>query len=523
MAGCVFAPAFFVPGAAKAQAAATQAEVNVREQGAIGDGTAVDTAALQAAIDRCHAAGGGRVLVPAGTYLTGTLLIKSGVRLHLAEGATLLGSLAIGDYRNVDAFRDGVGAERGFALIAAVDATQVGLEGPGAIDGRGKALVDPLPQNERNKRPFLVRFVRCENVTVKDVHLKNSAAWTANFFQSRHVVIDGVKINSRGVSNNDGIDLDSCENVTVTRCDIDTGDDAICLKTTSDKPCRRISISGCRLKSHHGAIKFGTESCADFENIRISRCDIRDTRNGGIKLLSVDGARIRDVVITDLTMDDVATPIFIRLGARLRTFREGAARKPVGTIENVEIRNIRAKAAANAQLMPPSGIFITGIPGHPVRNLRFENISLEVAGGGTREQGRAVMQENIDVYPEINRFGPHLPAYGVYARHVQGLEMKGVLVKTAAPDLRPAIVSIDAADLVFQGWRLPAAEGAESLVRLEETQGARFAEFSVKGGPSPFLRVEGPRTERVVIEKQPELAAAVEAAAGAPASSVSLK
>ncbi len=500
---------------AGAQASPAVLDVNVRDHGAIGDGSALDTAALQRAIDTCAERGGGRVTVPAGTYLTGTVLIKGGVRLHLAKGATLLGSVTIADYRNVDVFRDGTGAELGYAMVAAVDAENVALEGEGVIDGRGKQLLETLPRNERFKRPLLVRFVRCRNVTVRGVQLKSSAAWTANFFQSSDVTIDQVKIESRGVSNNDGIDLDSCERVAITACDIDTGDDSICLKTTSGKPTRRISISGCRLKSNHGAIKFGTESRSNFEDITIARCDIRETRNGGIKLLSVDGGRIRNVTISDLTMDDVSMPIFIRLGARLKTFREGDQKQPVGGIENVTIRNVKAKASPTVGLMPPSGVFITGIPGHRIENLRLQNISIELAGGGQREHGRQVMEENIDSYPEINRFGPRLPAHGIYARHVKGLHVSDFTLKLASADLRPALVCIDVEQAEFAGWKTTAKAGGESLVRLEQTKDVSFAKFTVAGDVIPFLRVEGSESSGISVAGVPDAAKSVEFGAGA--------
>jgi hypothetical protein len=517
LAGCAIADASAAEGAGPAPASAL---LNVRDQGAAGDGRTLDSAALQRAIDLCAERGGGTVVVPAGTYLTGTLLIKNGVRLRLDEGATLLGSLSIADYRNVDVFRDGTGAELGYALIAAVDAKDVALEGKGVIDGRGKQVLDGLAKAEHNKRPMLVRFVRCQRVSAHGVQLRNSAAWTANFFQCTDVAIDGLTIASRGVGNNDGIDLDSCDQVSITGCDIDSGDDAICLKTTSARPCRAISIADCRLKSNHGAIKFGTESCANFEDITVARCAIRETRNGGIKLLAVDGAHIRNVTISDLTMDDVATPIFVRLGARLKTFRAGDEKRPVGGIENVVIRNVRARAAANAQLMPPSGIFITGIPGHSIENLRLENIAIELAGGGQREHGRQVMEEAIDNYPEINRYGPRLPAFGLYARHVKGLQAEGVTLTVASADSRPALVAIDVDGAKFERWTFPSTAGAESLVRLEQAKTVSFEHFNVSGPTAPFLRVEGAGSSGIALTGFAP-ATAVEFAAGASPTSLS--
>jgi hypothetical protein len=194
----------------------------------------------------------------------------------------------------------------------------------------------------------------------------------------------------------------------------------------------------------------------------------------------------------------------------------------VGGIENVVIRNVTARAAANAQLMPPSGIFITGIPGHPIKQLRLENITISLAGGGEREHGRQVMEENIDTYPEINRYGPRLPAFGIYARHVDGLKIDGLTLNVASPDLRPAFVGIDVDNAELTRWAFPASQGAESLIRLEEARGVSFQNFKVSGPAAPFLRVEGAKSGGIALaELLPDGAKRVEFAAGATPESLS--
>ncbi len=150
-----------------------------------------------------------------------------------------------------------------------------------------------------------------------------AAAWTSHYFQCNRLHIEDVKITSYGVPHNDGMDIDGCKDVVITNCDIESGDDALCFKTTSSTmACRDITVSNMRLKSGHGAIKMGTESMAPFENIKISNCYIYNTNNGGIKLLTVDGAHLRNVEISDITMVDVKTPILLRLGSRLSVFRK---------------------------------------------------------------------------------------------------------------------------------------------------------------------------------------------------------
>lgn len=469
-------------------------DVDVKSYGAAGDGKALDSGAIQKAIDACAGAGGGTVRVPAGQYLCGSILLKDNVTLHLDDGASLIGSTNLNDYRAIEPFKEGLGNEVGYAFLGAADAKQIAIEGKGIIDGRGKAIADAQGGGSKgwSRRPFLVRLVRCQGVSLQGVQLRNAGAWGLNLFQCHDVAITGVTISSRGVPHNDGIDADSCDGVQVKDCDIDSGDDALCLKATSPLPCRNVTASGCKLKSSQGAIKLGTESIGDFQNITISDCQIHDTRNGGIKLLSVDGSHLQHVSISDITMDNVATPIFLRLGARLKTFREGDTKRDVGILKDVTIRNVKAKAASKAQLMPPSGVFITGIPGHPIEDVTLENIEIELAGGGTAEQGHERLPEKEDVYPEINRFGPRLPAYGVFARHVKGLKINNFLVKLDSPDARPALVCEDADGLSCANWSVPVDPKAECVVRLDSVQHVALSQFQVTSGQVPvFLDLQG--------------------------------
>ncbi|MNL02840.1 Exo-poly-alpha-D-galacturonosidase precursor [compost metagenome] len=476
------------------------ADFNILKYGAVGDGTTLNTTAIQKAIDACHQAGGGKVIFPEGKFLSGTIVMKDNVMIHFEKNAVLLGSTDLKDYRNLDPFTEGLGIDVGWALLVAVDAKNVGLEGEGTIDGQGSAikakhiLTDTRPEGQRwGLRPFLVRIVRCDGVKVNDVTLKYAGAWTSHYFQSRNLHIENVKIQSVGVAHNDGIGIDGCQDVLIKNCDVVSGDDALVFKTTSSKmACKNIEVSGLRLKSSQAGIKMGTESMAAFENIKISKCHIYETRNGGIKLLTVDGAHLRNVEISDITMEDVRTPMLFRLGSRLSVFRKASdTKQATGTFENVVIRNVKANASANAQLMPPSGILITGVPGHYITGLTLENIEITLAGGGLAEHARQAVPEAIDQYPEVKTFGPRVPAYGVWARHVKGLKLKNVKFNLGSNDLRPALVCEDGLDVEVLDWKLPETTGAESIIRFENVQNALVKNVTGKLSAKKFVLVEG--------------------------------
>jgi polygalacturonase len=485
-------------------------DTDITKYGAIGDGKTLNTVFIQKAIDDCNKTGGGKVIFPTGKYLSGTIVLKDNVILQLNKDAMILGSTNVEDYQNMDPFTDGLGVDVGWALIVAVDAKHIGITGEGAIDGQGaklkaeQILTDTRPEGQRwGRRPFLLRVVRCEDVNIKGITLYYSAAWTSHYFQCKKLRIEKLKIVSVGVAHNDGMDIDGCQDVRIKDCDIESGDDALCFKTTSSTmACSDIEIDGMRLKSNQAAIKMGTESMAAFENIKISNCYIYKTNNGGIKLLTVDGAHLRNIEIKDISMVDVKTPILLRLGSRLSVFRKGKdVQQQTGTFENVIIKNVKAQASANAQLKPPSGILITGVPGHYITNVTLENIEINLAGGGNAENARQAVPEAIDKYPEVKTFGPLIPAYGIWARHVKDLKLINITFTLDSNDVRPAFICDDGKGIEISKWKIPETTGAASIIRLENIQGAVINGNDVKGTANAFVRVEGENSSGIKLGK----------------------
>ena len=425
-------------------------DINISDFGAVGDSLTTNTKFIQKAIDVCFENGGGTVVVSDGVYITGTILLKDNVTLQVNEDATLFGSSNFADYINIDPFIDATGQARGNCLIGAKDAINIAITGKGTIDGNGgnfiganyKIQKDKNPDLPSFDRPFLIRIVNSSKLKIQDIHIRQAAAWAVHLFQSHDIIIDNVDIYNHANKNNDGIDLDSSYDITITNTKVNSEDDAICIKATSPLPTYNVKVSNCDIKSDWGAIKFGTESMGDFYNIDIRDCKIHDNKGGGIKLLSMDGANIYNIVIDNIEMENVDMPIFVRLGERLRTYRN-VEKRPVGTINNVLISNIKATTMGleNSRVLPPSGILITGTPNHKIGNIQLKNIDIQLPGGGLTTDVVEVPEDETR-YPEFSFFGV-LPAYGMYARHVEVLETKNINFEVLSEDQREEIILED--------------------------------------------------------------------------------
>ncbi len=407
----------------------------------------IQTEALQASIDAAAECGGGTIRIAAGHYLIGTLHLRSHVTLHLENGCVLKGSPRIEDYPEVaGGFTDAVGQKRNRCLIYAEGTTGTAITGQGIIDGSGGDF-----GFEEDGRPFMVRFIDCKDVQVSSVTLQNSPGWVSHYLGCENVRIHGLTIRSRVNSNNDGIDIDSCRRVRISDCDIDTGDDAVCIKATRATPSEDIVVTGCRISSDWGALKLGTESAGDFRNIIFSNIIIRNTNGGGLKLISMDGCRMENVLAENIIMDNVSGPIFIRLGARLRRYFDDQPARPVGQARGITLRNIRINVWEEGFLLygkypRKAGIIVTGIPGHPVEDVTFDNVRVVFPGAGNVTDSPVAEQEAE--YPEFPVFHP-LPSWALFLRHIRGISFRECNFSTRLPDERPALYLEDVQDHQF--------------------------------------------------------------------------
>jgi polygalacturonase len=398
-----------------------------------------NAAAIQKAIDDCAEQGGGTVHVPSGTFVTGSLVLRSHVTLNLHTQATLKGTTNHpADY-----------PKRSF--IFAEEIENAGIVGNGTIDGMGDHRNFQFGDG-KGGRPHLVRFRRCRNMTVKEVTLKNSAAWTLNLFHCDGVTVRGIHLYSHGNHNNDGIDIDS-KNVVISDCRIDCSDDAVCFKSSDPKfIVEHVVVSNCIIASNCNAIKFGTASFGGFRNIAVSNCVIRaasennihhwqeklrvtaaTTNISGIALEVVDGGTMDRIVISNISMQNIQTPIFIRLGSRTN--------QP-GILKNVVISGV---TATSESLMSS---IISGIPEHFVENITLRDIILSSPGGGTKMDAERIVPENIKGYPENRMFGDSLPAYGLYVRHARNIVLDNVQCYSVTPDERPAFLFLDTENIL---------------------------------------------------------------------------
>lgn len=466
---------------------------NVRDFGALGDGHANDTMAIQEAINACAEGGGGRVLLDHGRFLSATIHLRSHVELHLTSTATLLAHADLSLYPLDPTPYLALGQ----MLVYAEGCEHIAITGAGTLDGNANVFG---PQ-EVDVRPVIVRLRNCTHVRIEGVFLKDSASFHLHPIHCRHVRIVGVRIEGWLRPNNDGIDIDGCQNVFISDCDISGTDDNIALKTIEQgAPCENVVITNCILKSKCAAIRIGPDAVANIERVTVTNCIIRDTDLNGIKIQEAQGAVMKDFLFSNIVMENVRGPISVWLTGWKRDTVVWAFRDDIdwekGRLENVSFENIRATSPEAAW-----GILITGTPHTRPQRISFSNIDITFPGGGTAEQARRKMPEREREYPEHNVFFglEPLPAYGLYARHADEISLNNVRFRLQSSDLRPAIICDDVTGLELTGFGADADPKSESLIRLENTRGAFISNSRPVGTVPVFVQVEGSESREIVL------------------------
>ena len=447
-------------------ASSEPARLSVRDHGARGDGKANDTAAIQAAIDA--AAPGSVVFFPSGDYLSGTLRLRSRLVLRLAAGATLIASPDDADFDpyeelEYESFADRETTDFTFALLQGRRLQHLSIIGPGRIDGNRRSRGGPKP----------IALKQCRHITIRDLTLENAPNYNISLLGCDHVDIRGVSIRN-GYA--DGIDPDCCRHVRIAGCRVESRDDAVVLKASLALGVRRsteyVVVTDCDLVNIRNGLKIGTESSGAFKNIVFRNCtlsgraeiwdpppfDVRPFPSAGVSIQSVDGGRLEQVVVSDITMRDVRAPIFVRLGERGR----GQAVPEAGKLTKITISNLVATGAEWTSS-------IMGVPGHDVSDIALSNIRISGKGGGDAALVSRPVPQRKREYPDAARFR-NLPAYGLYCRHVTRLRVERTALTVDASDPRPALVLDDVREVTVKSLVATAPSGAAPVAWLRSTQ-----------------------------------------------------
>lgn len=460
-------------------------DYNVRSFGAVGDGKNLDSPAINTAIESAFANGGGKIIVPAGIYLCGSIHLKSNIELHLLPGAVIKAAPAsMKAYDESESFggfpeyQDGGHTYFHNSLIWAEGQDNISITGRGMIDGEGLTKKDT--ENAGNVQggsigtgDKAIALKLCTNILIRDITIFRGGHFAIIITGCEKGTIDNVTIDT----NRDGIDIDCCKYLTVTNTKVNTpNDDGIVLKSSyalkKPVPCENILINNCIVTGYKlgtfldgtyipekvnwvcGRIKLGTESNGGYRNIAISNCTMM--YSSGLAFEEVDQGRMENIAVSNITMNHVHHyPIYITTGCRNRGPKEVTSPSYGG---DIMISNVIADDADSL-----AGIIVTGMKEEPLRNIRLHNIQIRYRGGGTSDLSKKEYREQGTNYPEPRWAGP-TPAYGLYARHVDGLTVRGLYLETIRPDYRHVVILDDVKNADIQDLTAPVQKGAEKIV-----------------------------------------------------------
>ena len=509
---------------------------DVRAFGAKGDGKTNDTSAINKAIEAASGAGGGTVNFPAGTYLSVSIRLRSNITLQLNPGATILAAdpvpgkvtYDLPEPNQWDMYQDFGHSHWQNSLIWGIGVENVNIVGPGLINGKGLTRRSPRARrvNQPGDRPVTlggqagarpqsplgedddpkvmeglgnktISLKLSRNVLLRDFSILNGGHFALLATGIDNLTIDNVKVDT----NRDGFDIDSCRNVRISNCSVNSpNDDAIVLKSSYAlgfaRAIENVTITNCLVSGYDigslldgtykrnvteapdrdgptGRIKLGTESNGGFKNITVSNIVFDHCR--GLALETVDGGLLEDITITNITMRDVTnSPIFMRLGRRMR----GPTGTAVGELRRVNISNI---IAYNAD--PRYASIIAGVPDHHVEDVQLSNIRIFYRGGGRKELAEIQPPERETNYPEPSMFGD-IPVYGFFIRHAKNVALDNVEISYLSDEFRPPIWLDDVNGATFSNLTTQKAESVPTFVLRNVSD---FTAQECKGIPNTHI------------------------------------
>lgn len=501
----IFFSTYSINAETRTSAAPAKKTFNVRDFGAVGDGKAIDSPSINKAIEAAFSAGGGTVFLPEGKYLCGSIRMKSNINLLIGKGAVIVADKW--DSKSYDptepftqkAYQDGGHSFFHNSLIWGENLADIAIIGEGMIDGSGlttwqgklndkigfgkgsqgdspEAPVNPTGETYAANKAIALKL--CRNVVISDITI-----FKGGWFAILATGCDDVKMENLTIdTNRDGIDIDSCRNVLVKGCRVNSPeDDAICPKSTcligAPRPTEDLAITDCQVSgfkigtlldgtrqpdpknNRNGRIKFGTESTGGFRNCKVTNCTFISCM--GFAIEEVDGGTIENITASNLKMSDVKNyALYIVTGKRNRNPDASATSR----MKNIIITDV---VAEGVDLM--SGIQIFGMKDQPIEEIQLKNIRIVSKGGGTEKDASIVPKELGTGYPDPNGKG-NMPAYGIFARHVKGLKLTGIDFSFQEKDLRPAAHFVNIAGLEIDGFKAQSADGVKAAKFADDVQ-----------------------------------------------------
>ncbi len=469
---------------------------DVRYYGAVGDGRSLDTPAIQSAIDACHAQGGGTVVVPPGSYVTGAIFLRSNLTLYLDAGATLLGSEDPTDYPIVEGRWEGRSQPTYAPLITGQSLSNIAVLGRGTVDGRGAGWWRRFQEKTiQYPRPRLISFMHCTNVLIEGITATNSPSWTITPVWCDNVTIHKVTIKNPADSpNTDGINPDSCNHVHISDCHISVGDDCITIKSgvETDRPdrllpCQNITITNCTMADGHGGVVIGSEMSGNVRNVVISNCVFVGT-DRGIRLKSRRGRGgvVEDIRVSNIVMTDVLCPFTMNLyyapGAWGDTTISDKRRHPV-TDGTPRFRRVHL-SHMTAREVKVAAAFLYGLAEMPVEDVSLNDVS--IAMDADAEAGYADMADELELMRRA----------GIFVRNARRLRLHNVEV---SGQLGPALSIADSTDIEVSTSTTGTPPADAPVIHLRDVAGVFVHGCQAHAETSVFLQVDGANTAEIVL------------------------
>ncbi len=470
----LFTGLVYVPGVSVAQGAETSTVFNAVDYGAKGDGKSLCTRSIQKAVDACAAAGGGTVHLPAGKYLSGAIFLKSNVTLNISEGATLLASTSFEDFPpfkpNWSILSDDT---RRSSLITGIDLVNIAVTGRGTLNGQGQPWWEALRKDKNVKdnrekiltygRPRVINLYRCQNILIRDVTIVDSPSWTVHPVGCENLAVDGISIiNPESGPNTDGVNPESCRNVRISNCFIDTGDDCITLKSGKDeegrlkaKPTENVTITNCVMYKGHGAIVIGSEMSGCVRNVTADNIVCVGTdRAVRIKSTRGRGGVVENIRYSNFVVENVREPIYITSFYTKTDPEPVSQRTPI--FRDIAISHFTIKNS-------PCTAKIYGLPEMPIQGLRLNDIAV-----------------STDV--------------GLVCDSTVALELHNVQINTAKG---PAFTITNCKNIELNGIKSTKPQADEPIVRMANVQDAFIHSCRALSGTESFLELNGPTTRGI--------------------------